>query len=273
MYDDDIRQVGYSDELHVLADAPAAHRHGPGPAGPRHGRHRGPPRGRREPPLRVRHGEDGPAAALQPGAKDGLTWRRRSRQRRPTAKRPGRRRPRPDLRRDRRRRRPQRPGQRRLPGQGRAQDADPRAAARSSAARRSPRSCCPGFSFTTFSYALSLLRPDIIHELELTKHGFMPLLMSSTFAPMENGDYLLARARTTTRTSRRSPGTASTTPTPTSSTRTTWSRSARRIKPLLDAAPPDLFSDDPEELLALASTRLALPADGQARPAQRRSGC
>ncbi len=41
----------------------------------------------------------------------------------------------------------------------------------------------PGFWFTTFSYALSLLRPDIIHDLELTKHGFMPLLMSSTFAP------------------------------------------------------------------------------------------
>ena len=49
----------------------------------------------------------------------------------------------------------------------------------------------PGFSFTAFSYALSLLRPDIIHDLELVKHGFMPLLMSSTFAPMENGDYLL----------------------------------------------------------------------------------
>ena len=48
-----------------------------------------------------------------------------------------------------------------------------------------------GFWFTTFSYALSLLRPDIIHDLELTKHGFMPLLMPSTFAPMENGDYLL----------------------------------------------------------------------------------
>src|SRR6476659_11209268 len=48
----------------------------------------------------------------------------------------------------------------------------------------------PGFSFTTFSYALSLLRPDIIQDLELVKHGFMPLLMSSTFAPMENGDYL-----------------------------------------------------------------------------------
>src|SRR5919206_1755383 len=49
----------------------------------------------------------------------------------------------------------------------------------------------PGFWFTTFSYALSLLRPEIIHDLELTKHGFMPLLMPSTFAPMENGDYLL----------------------------------------------------------------------------------
>src|SRR4026209_1875609 len=48
----------------------------------------------------------------------------------------------------------------------------------------------PGFSFTTFSYALSLIRPEIIQDLELTKHGFLPLLMSSTFAPMENGDYL-----------------------------------------------------------------------------------
>src|SRR5687768_3736402 len=49
----------------------------------------------------------------------------------------------------------------------------------------------PGFWFTTFSYALSLLRPDIIHDLELTKHGFMPLLMSTLLAPGENGDYLL----------------------------------------------------------------------------------
>jgi len=48
----------------------------------------------------------------------------------------------------------------------------------------------PGFHFTTFSYALSLLRPDIVHELDLTVHSFKPLLMESTFAPMENGDYL-----------------------------------------------------------------------------------
>ena len=45
----------------------------------------------------------------------------------------------------------------------------------------------PGFSFTTFSYALSLLRPQIVHDLELTRHGFLPLLMSSKFAPAEDG--------------------------------------------------------------------------------------
>jgi phytoene dehydrogenase-like protein len=45
----------------------------------------------------------------------------------------------------------------------------------------------PGFHFTTFSYALSLLRPDIIHELELPKHGFMPLLMPTSFAPGGEG--------------------------------------------------------------------------------------
>ena len=32
---------------------------------------------------------------------------------------------------------------------------------------------------------------EIVQELDLVRHGFMPLLMSSTFAPMENGDYLL----------------------------------------------------------------------------------
>src|SRR6476469_7611868 len=49
----------------------------------------------------------------------------------------------------------------------------------------------PGFSFTTFSYARSLMRPDIVQDLELVKHGFLPIEMPTTFAPMENGDYLL----------------------------------------------------------------------------------
>ncbi len=49
----------------------------------------------------------------------------------------------------------------------------------------------PGFQFTTFSYALSLLRPDIIHELELPRFGFMPLLMPSGFHPGFDGEHLL----------------------------------------------------------------------------------
>ena len=48
----------------------------------------------------------------------------------------------------------------------------------------------PGFNFTTFSYALSLLRPDIIQDLDLVKHGLMVLNMPTTLAPMENGEYL-----------------------------------------------------------------------------------
>jgi phytoene dehydrogenase-like protein len=102
----------------------------------------------------------------------------------------------------------------------------------------------PGFWFTTFSYALSLLRPDIIHDLELTKHGFMPLLMPSTFAPMGTAT-TSSWARTTAQTSARSPATASTTPTPTRSTATTSfasagrsSRSSTRFRPISSATIP-----------------------------------
>ena len=110
----------------------------------------------------------------------------------------------------------------------------------------------PGFWFTTFSYALSLLRPDIIQDLELTKHGFMPLLMSSTFAPMENGDYLWLgqdHGQNLREIARHSQHDAD--------AYNQYSHDmemvCQAIKPLLDAPPPDLFSNDPEELLALAS--------------------
>ncbi len=110
----------------------------------------------------------------------------------------------------------------------------------------------PGFWFTTFSYALSLLRPDIVQDLELTKHGFMPLLMSSTFAPMENGDYLWMgqdhneNLREIARHSKHDADAYS-----------QYSHDmemvCRAIKPILDQAPPDIFSDDPSELMALAA--------------------
>ena len=45
------------------------------------------------------------------------------------------------------------------------------------------------------------------------------------------------------------------------------------IKPLLDMVPPDIFSDDPEELIALAQPRLALPQAWTSGSSTTRSGC
>ena len=78
----------------------------------------------------------------------------------------------------------------------------------------------PGFKFTTFSYALSLLRPAIIHELELDKHGFMPIPMPTTFAPTLDGDYLLVGDDKEPNHRKRWPVTHPATPTPTPPTTT-----------------------------------------------------
>ena len=48
----------------------------------------------------------------------------------------------------------------------------------------------PGFKFSVFSYVVSLLRPEIIRDLELPKHGLQILPLESTVTPLDNGDYL-----------------------------------------------------------------------------------
>jgi phytoene dehydrogenase-like protein len=110
----------------------------------------------------------------------------------------------------------------------------------------------PGFHFTTFSYALSLLRPDIIHDLQLTRHGLMVLPLSTLFAPMENGDYLLLgpddglNYHEIARHSRRDAE--------------AWAdyghwieQICQAVKPLFDTIPPNIFSDEPEEVARLAA--------------------
>ena len=47
----------------------------------------------------------------------------------------------------------------------------------------------PGFRFSVFSYVVSLLRPEIIRDLELPRHGLHILPLESTLTPLE-GDYL-----------------------------------------------------------------------------------
>src|ERR1700716_2425046 len=48
----------------------------------------------------------------------------------------------------------------------------------------------PGFKFSVCSYVCPLLRPEIIRELDLPRHGLEILPLDGTFTPMPNGDYL-----------------------------------------------------------------------------------
>src|SRR2546430_9983716 len=48
----------------------------------------------------------------------------------------------------------------------------------------------PGFRFSVASYVVSLLRPEIIRESDLPRHGMEVLPLDGTFTPMTNGDYL-----------------------------------------------------------------------------------
>jgi phytoene dehydrogenase-like protein len=48
----------------------------------------------------------------------------------------------------------------------------------------------PGFRFSVFSYVVSLLRPEIIRELELPRHGLHILPLESTLTPLPDGNYL-----------------------------------------------------------------------------------
>src|SRR6185369_16029952 len=47
----------------------------------------------------------------------------------------------------------------------------------------------PGFKFSVASYVVSLLRPEIIRELDLVRHGLAVLPVDGTLTPLDN-DYL-----------------------------------------------------------------------------------
>ncbi|HEY2917028.1 MAG TPA: NAD(P)/FAD-dependent oxidoreductase, partial [Candidatus Limnocylindrales bacterium] len=125
----------------------------------------------------------------------------------------------------------------------------------------------PGFRFSVFSYVVSLLRPEIIRELDLPRHGLDILPLDGTFTPLHpgegrpapigpdgraigTGDYLwrVNDHGRTIRELRR------------------WSKldaeayeeygqlmvdMARFIKPILSIVPPDPASNDPRPLVPL----------------------
>lgn len=110
----------------------------------------------------------------------------------------------------------------------------------------------PGFNFTTFSYALSLIRPDIIQDLDLVKHGFLPILMPSSFAPDLNGDYLMLgpdhdeNLQEIRRHSRRDADAYD-------RYEYDMTRVCQVVKPLFDSAPPNLFGKSPEDVAAVTA--------------------
>ena len=48
----------------------------------------------------------------------------------------------------------------------------------------------PGFTFSVYSYVVSLFRPHIIRELDLTRHGLELIPLEASFLPLPDGDSL-----------------------------------------------------------------------------------
>jgi phytoene dehydrogenase-like protein len=101
----------------------------------------------------------------------------------------------------------------------------------------------PGFKFSVCSYVVSLLRPEIIRELDLPRHGLEILPLDGTFTPMPNGDYLWRmndHARTRREIYRHSPVDAE--------AYDEYAKAmvdmARFVKPILSMVPPDPLSFD-----------------------------
>jgi phytoene dehydrogenase-like protein len=104
----------------------------------------------------------------------------------------------------------------------------------------------PGFKFSVCSYVVSLLRPEIIRELDLPRHGLELLPLDGTFTPMPNGDHLWRNSdhfRSRREIARHSPTDAE--------AYDEYGRAmvqmGRFVKPILAMTPPDLMSLDPRQ--------------------------
>ena len=108
----------------------------------------------------------------------------------------------------------------------------------------------PGFRFSMFSYVVSLLRPEIIRDLDLPGHGLHILPLESTVTPMLNGDYFAAWSdhdQTRAELVRHSPLDAE--------AYDEYGRlmyhMAHAVKPILGMVPPDPTSLSPRDLRGL----------------------
>jgi phytoene dehydrogenase-like protein len=115
----------------------------------------------------------------------------------------------------------------------------------------------PGFKYLIASYLISLLRPEVIQELDLPRHGLEIMPLESTYMPLPNGDYLAdwpdhdATRHEIARHSRRD-----------AEAYDEYARTMRRlalaVRPLLAMIPPDPTSLAPKDLATMAQVRRLL---------------
>jgi phytoene dehydrogenase-like protein len=108
----------------------------------------------------------------------------------------------------------------------------------------------PGFRFSVCSYVVSLLRPEIIRDFDLPRHGLEILPLDGTFTPMPSGDYLWRvndHAKTRREIARHSKLDAEAY----DEYGKAMVEMARFVKPILNMTPPDPTSLNPRDLLKL----------------------
>src|SRR4030088_1402280 len=108
----------------------------------------------------------------------------------------------------------------------------------------------PGFKFSVCSYVVSLLRPEIIRDLDLPRHGLEILPLDGTFTPMPNGDYLWRvndHGKTRREIARHSKVDAEAY----EEFGKAMQAMCRFVKPILSMIPPDPATLNPKELMKL----------------------
>src|SRR5438874_11519234 len=108
----------------------------------------------------------------------------------------------------------------------------------------------PGFKFSVCSYVVSLLRPKIIRDLDLPRHGLQILPVDGTFTPMPNGDYLW-RVNDHGKTHREIARHSKLDAEAYDEFGKAMQAMCRFVKPILGMVPPDPATLDPRELMKL----------------------
>ncbi len=120
----------------------------------------------------------------------------------------------------------------------------------------------PGFKFSVCSYVVSLLRPEIIRDLDLPRHGLEILPLDGTFTPMPNGDYLW-RVNDHSKTRREIARHSRVDAEAYDEYGQAMMKMAQFVKPILSMTPPDLSKlglQDLKKLRFLARRFQSLPA-------------